>query len=301
MAGPAYQYDAKVAKGKDSTAWPEYYDGVPLFYEWTRDYIKAFFTEGGDVTRIEGVVASFDLQNPIDIEFGPDGSLYVLNYGNGFFGKNLPGAELVRIDHVGPTGNRTPTVTVAADDIEGPAPLSVQFTSTVADPEGRRIRYAWDFESDGRIDSRQPNPAHTYTDEGVYRATLQVTDQGGRTVSDYVEITVGQRPVVELTVTTDADGFQFGDTVQYSVAVTDDQPVDCGEVSVTYVLGHDTHGHPLTTAFGCSGSITTSVLSGHDPATDDLNAVFAASYTDPGRGDLPPLTGTDEVVIEPTG
>ena len=41
--------------------------------------------------------------------------------------------------------------------------------------------------------------------------------------------------------------------------------------------------------------------SGHDPATDDLNAVFAASYTDPGSGDLPPLTGTDEVVIEPTG
>ena len=43
------------AKGKNSTAWPEYYDDVPLFYEWTRDYIKAFFTEGGDVTRIEDV------------------------------------------------------------------------------------------------------------------------------------------------------------------------------------------------------------------------------------------------------
>ena len=43
------------------------------------------------------------------MEFGPNGSLYVLNYGNGFFGKNLPGAELVRIDYLGPTGNRTPT------------------------------------------------------------------------------------------------------------------------------------------------------------------------------------------------
>ena len=36
------------------------------------------------------------------MEFGPNGSLYVLNYGNGFFGKNLPGAELVRIDYLGP-------------------------------------------------------------------------------------------------------------------------------------------------------------------------------------------------------
>ena len=39
--------------------------------------------------------------------------------------------------------------------------------------------------------------------------------------------------------------------------------------------------------------------SGHDPAKDDLNAVFSASYTDPGSGNLPPLTGTDQVVIEP--
>src|SRR5688572_7808238 len=299
MAGPAYQFDARVAKSRNSTAWPQYYDGVPLFYEWTRDYIKAFFTQGGDVTRIEPVLASFDLQNPIDMEFGPNGSLYVLNYGNGFFGSNQPGAELVRIDYLGPGGNRSPTVNVTANQIEGAPPLTVQFTSTVSDPEGRRIKYAWDFDGDGTIDSRQPNPTFTYSEAGVYRATLTVTDQGGRIVSDYVEITVGQRPVVELTVTTDADGFQFGDTVTYSVTVTDDQPVNCNTVQVTYILGHDTHGHPQSAAFGCTGQFVTTVPTGHDPANDDLNAVFAASYTDPGSGNLPPLTGTDQVVIEP--
>ena len=300
MAGPAYQFDRKATKGRNPTAWPEYYDGVPLFYEWTRDYIKAFFTQGGDVTRIEDVLASFDLQNPIDVEFGPNGSLYVLNYGNGFFGSNQPGAELVRIDYLGPKGNRSPTVTVSADQVEGTAPLTVRFTSTAADPEGRKLKYAWDFDGNGKVDSREANPTFTYTEDGVYRATLQVTDQGGRTVSDYVEITVGQRPVVDLTVTVDDDGFQFGDTVQYSVAVTDDQPVDCNEVQVTYILGHDTHGHPQSTAFGCTGQFVTTVPTGHDPSTDDLNAVFAASYTDPGNGNLPPLTGTDQVVIAPT-
>ena len=136
----------------------------------------------------------------------------------------------------------------------------------MADPEGRRLKYAWDFDGDGDIDSRQANPTFTYSEDGVYRATLTVTDQGGRVVSDYVDITVGQRPVVELTVTTDANGFQFGDTVQYSVAVDDDQPTDCTKVSVTYILGHDTHGHPQSTAFGCTGSITTTVPTGHDPA-----------------------------------
>jgi len=303
MAGPAYVYDAKVANKRNSTAWPAYYDNVPLFYEWTRDYIKAFFTKGGDLTRIEDVLATFDFDNPIDIEFGPDGSLYVLEYGDGFFGKNLPGAELARLDYVGAGGNRTPTVTVSASDTEGPAPLSVQFTADVSDPDGDRLRYAWDFDADGKVDSRQQNPTHTFTEDGLYRATLQVTDQRGRSSSDYVEIIVGQRPVVRFVTPTEGQPFAFGDTVQYEVVVEDDTlPADwCSRVRVTYMLGHDTHGHPQTTAAGCTGSITTTVPTGHDPASDDLNAVFVAEYTDQGSGALPPLTGSDQVVLEPTG
>ncbi len=301
MAGPAYVYDAKVAKKKDSTAWPSYYDNVPLFYEWTRDYIKAFFTRGGNVTRIEPVLSTLDFDNPIDLEFGPEGALYVLEYGDGFFGKNLPGAEFARVDHNGARGNHSPTVTATASKTEGPSPLTVQFTGTVSDPDGDRLRFAWDFEGDGRVDSRVQNPTHTFAEDGVYRATLRVTDQRGRSVSDYVEITVGQRPVVRLIQPVEGQPFKFGDTVQFQVEVTDDGPVDCSRVRVTYILGHDTHGHPQTTAAGCTGSITTTVPSGHDPAQDDLNAVFVAEYTDEGSGDLPPLTGSDQVVLEPTG
>jgi cytochrome c len=116
-----------------------------------------------------------------------------------------------------------------------------------------------------------------------------------------VEIIVGQRPVVQFITPTEGDPFTFADTVQYEVQVTDDQDVDCDRVQVTYILGHDQHGHPLTTAFGCSGSIQTSVLSEHDPAKDDLSGVFVAEYTDEGSGKLPPLRGSDEVVLEPAG
>ncbi len=39
MAGPAYVFD----KGNPSLfKWPKYYDGQPLFYEWSRDYVKEF-------------------------------------------------------------------------------------------------------------------------------------------------------------------------------------------------------------------------------------------------------------------
>ncbi len=253
MAGPAYQFDRKVASGGKSTAWPAYYDNVPLFYEWTRDYIKEFRLDASrtEVADINDVLASFDFQNPMDIEFGPNGSLYVLNYGNGFFGQNQPGAELARVDFVGPPGpgpkgNHAPTVTVAADDDNGLAPHTVHFTSEVDDPDGDRVRYEWDFDADGKVDSRVASPTFTYSENGVFRATLKVTDQFGRSASDYVEILVGNTPpVVEFVTPQDGDAFAFGDAVPFEVQVTDDQPVDCARVQVTYILGHDDARPPI--------------------------------------------------------
>jgi cytochrome c len=302
MAGPAYQFDSRATRVRNATAWPAYYDNVPLFYEWTRDYVKEFRLDASrtEVAEINDVLASFDLQNPMDLEFGPDGSLYVLNYGNGFFGQNQPGSELVRLDHLGATGNRAPSVEVSADDTNGLAPHTVNFTSEVSDPEGQRLSYAWDFDADGKVDSRATNPTYTYTKNGVFHATLKVTDAGGRSSSDYVEIIVGNTPpVVEFVTPQDGDTFSFGDAVQYEVRVTDDAPVDCSRVQVTYILGHNTHGHPQTTAFGCSGTIQTTEPGGHDPATDDLSGVFVAEYEDaPGDG-LPALSDSDEVRLEP--
>ena len=306
MAGPAYDFDKKATQGPRPVAWPAYYDGMPLFYEWTRDYVKGMRLDAdGELASIEPVIDSIVTDNPMDMEFGPDGALYVLEYGDGFFAEN-PDAQLSRIDYVG-GGNRSPLPVVSADPTAGSEPLTVSFSSDgTTDPDGDRLRYRWDFDGDGTFDSDARNPSHTYTEPGVYRATLTVTDVGGkgrgRHASADVDIVVGnQVPEVTLLAPTEGQPFQFGDTVAFEVQVTDDQAVDCGRVTVTYVLGHDTHGHPQTTATGCTGTIETTVPEGHDPAEDDLNAVFVAEYTDAGAGDLPALTGSDQVVLEPTG
>lgn len=307
MAGPAYDADSVQPRfSRHSGAWPAYYDGKPLFYEWTRDWIKGLtLDEDHEVTAIEPVLDSFATDDPMDLEFGPNGSLYMLEYGDGYFSEN-PEAELSRIDYVGSDGNFAPEVDIEADPSVGLSPLEVSFTSDVSDAEGDRVQYAWDFDGDGKVDSREQNPTHTYEDDGVYVATLTVTDRGGRDRgkigSDYVEIQVGnEAPVVEFVTPQEGDAFSFGDTVSYEVSVTDDQEVDCANVTVTYVLGHDQHGHPQTTASGCTGSIVTTVPSGHDPATDDLNGVFVAEYTDQGGdGGTEPLSGSDQVVLEPT-
>ena len=116
MAGPAYQYDAK---SRSRFKWPRYYHGVPLFYEWTRDYIKEFRLNRPNGTRLEEIrhVPVF-VDNPMDMEFGPDGALYVLEYGDGFFSEN-PDAQLARIDFV--RGNYTPIPQVTAEPTTGQA------------------------------------------------------------------------------------------------------------------------------------------------------------------------------------
>jgi hypothetical protein len=134
---------------------------------------------------------------------------------------------------------------------------------------------------------------------GVFDATPHVTDSTGRRAAASVVIIIGNTaPVVELT-TSPAPGepFQFGQQVTYTV--TDDSPVDCSTVTVGYILGHEEHGHPLSSSAGCTGTTTTVVDSGHAGASN-LSAVFVASYTDaPEDPNVPPLTGSDEVVLVP--
>jgi cytochrome c len=306
MAGPAYDRDPAKAS---PPAWPAYFDGVPLFYEWTRDYIKEFRLDAaGNLAEIRPATESLletvgpangdqeTLDNGMDIEFGPEGALYTLEYGDGFFSEN-PDAQLARIDYIGPGGNHAPRVQVSANPTKGLPRLTVSFSSAgTSDPDGDQLSYAWYLDDNDDVDSTAPNPTFTYKKDGVYQATLKVTDEHGRSASSYVEITVGnQPPVVELT-TTPAPGqpFAFGDTVTFNVNVTDEAALDCSRVQVHFIVGHDDHGHPISTTAGCMGTVTTIVPEGHDPG--DITAVFVAEYTDPGG-----LVGDDQVVLQPTG
>ncbi|MFF2654580.1 PQQ-dependent sugar dehydrogenase [Streptomyces sp. NPDC058045] len=298
MGGPAYRYD------KNNTAvnrWPEYFDGKPLFYEWTRDQMLALtLGKKNKVDKIENPLSSIVTDGPIDAEFGPDGALYVLEYGTGYFAE-LPEAQLARIDFT--RGNRTPEPKVSADVDNGTNPLTVQFSSAgTKDADGDALSYAWDFDADGTVDSTEPNPKHTFTKNAVFDATLKVTDSTGRSASASVPVVVGNKaPVVTLTTDPAPDSgtpFHWGDTVKWKVDVTDDQPVDCSRVTVTFILGHDTHGHPLSTSTGCSGSFKTFVDGGHAGAKN-LKAVFNASYKDAPPGGLPSLSGSDEVALIP--
>jgi len=75
-----------------------------------------------------------------------------------------------------------------ANPEDGKAPLTVEFK---ADTEGGKppLKYTWKF-GDGTPDSNEANPKHTFDKPGKYRADLSVSDSGGDSDSDYIEIEV---------------------------------------------------------------------------------------------------------------
>lgn len=80
----------------------------------------------------------------------------------------------------------------------GKTPLAVQFTDLSS---SNPAAWEWDFNSDGRIDSREKNPVYVYTAPGTYSVTLSVvngTARGNITKPNY--ITVGNEPVAAFTV-----------------------------------------------------------------------------------------------------
>jgi glucose/arabinose dehydrogenase len=277
MGGPVYRHDAS---NPSATKFPQALDGHFFAAEFGRGWIKPIHV-GSDGTVGEISNFTWNGKQVMDLAFGPDGALYVLDYGTGYFNGDANSA-LYRYDYVG-GGNKSPTANATSDRTSGQAPLTVQFSSAGStDPEGSALTYAWNF-GDGTT-STAADPAHTFTGNGSYDVTLTVTDPQGASGSDSVQIGVGNTaPTVRINAPGDGQVFDFGDTVPYSVTVTDpeDTSIDCTKVTMTYVLGHDQHGHQITSKTGCTGSLTIPIDGEHDTAAN-IFAVFDAEYTDAG-------------------
>ncbi|MFD7429758.1 PQQ-dependent sugar dehydrogenase [Streptomyces sp. NPDC059818] len=273
MAGPVYHYDADL---DSAVKFPASLDGRFFAAEYGRKWIKPIEVKADGSP---GTIDSFPWTGTqvMDSAFGPDGALYVLDYGTG-----SDNQALYRVEYLAGS-NRSPVAKAAADRTSGPTPLGVAFSSAgSADPEGGALSYAWDF-GDGAT-STDANPHHTYTTAGTFNPTLKVTDPEGLTGTASLVVTAGNTaPTVTLTTPADGALFSFGDSVPFTVTVTDpeDGTVDCAKVKVTYLLGHDSHRHQITSKNGCSGTIDVPVDGEHDSAAN-IYGVFDAEYTDAG-------------------
>jgi len=85
-------------------------------------------------------------------------------------------------------GENQPPVAVGGNiTVEEPGKMIFFSAHGSYDPDGEILLYEWDFDEDGTYDwnsTENGNTEHLYEEEGVYNATLRVTDDNGTSATD---------------------------------------------------------------------------------------------------------------------
>ena len=247
MAGPVYYTDMFPKE----TRLPDYYNGKLFIYEWIRGWIKAVtMLPNGDFDKMEPFMEHIKLFNCIDMEVGPDGRLYLLEYGTGWFVKN-PEAGLSRIDYNG--GNIAPKIAgIHVDKTSGILPFTVKATVDANDPEKEKLTYIWDIGNGTTKETTSPELDHTYTTAGDYKISVEVKDaKGALSKSEAIDVYAGnEAPSVTIRLTGGNKSFYMpGAPISYSVNIKDNDTsrVDPANlyVSVDYIQGFAQASKPL--------------------------------------------------------
>ncbi|NOK59758.1 MAG: hypothetical protein GFH27_549285n282 [Chloroflexi bacterium AL-W] len=143
--------------------------------------------------------------------------------------------------------DQIPSIHAAFDfDMTGTLPLTVDFQDQSYWENTSIIRWAWDFDGDGTIDSHEPSPTYVYTEPGHYIISLTVSDGVLEdTATDYIyidpplfdadfdsNITGGYAP---LTVSFYDESYTDGTSVRYwAWDFDDDGSIDSTEQHPTY-------------------------------------------------------------------
>ncbi len=161
MAGPVYYSEFYPAE----TRFPDYYNGKLFFYDWIRGWIKMVtMDKEGNYEKMEPFMPNTKLNSAIDMEMGPDGRLYILEYGTGWFTKNAD-AALSRVDFNG--GNRAPRVQMAVSKTTGSLPFTVKASAAgTVDPDKDPLTYIWHFGNNPVKETKTPEAEFTFTSAG---------------------------------------------------------------------------------------------------------------------------------------
>ncbi|MEX2235216.1 MAG: ThuA domain-containing protein [Cyclobacteriaceae bacterium] len=219
MAGPVYYTDMFPKESR----FPDYYNGKLFIYDWIRGWIRAVtLFPNGDYSKMEPFFPSMDLNSLIDMEVGPDGKLYLLEYGSGWFSKNAD-SGLGRIDYN--AGNRPPKILAFnVNKTSGILPLKITATTRATDPENDKITFVWDLGNGTTKETTTPQLEYTFNTVGDYKISVEAKDNKGAVAkSNAISIYAGnEAPQVVIEVTGGNRSFFLeGEPLKYKVIVSD--------------------------------------------------------------------------------
>src|SRR5690606_22189216 len=215
--------------------YPEYYDGKLFILEAMRGWIKAVsLDEHGRIQKIEPFAPQLSYTLPTDARFGPDGTLYVLEYGRAWFTGN-PDARLTRVEFVG-TDNRAPEPVITLAARQGAAPMTLKATATQSiDPDGDSLKYRWSLVRPGQQPEELGAEIEVETslaEASTYQLQLTAIDPTGASNTTAVDVEVGNTPANILIDIKGNTSFYWPETraLDYAVTITD---AEDGVVSAT--------------------------------------------------------------------
>jgi cytochrome c len=160
---------------------------------------------------------------PLDTKFGPNGDLYVLEYGSNTV-RSAVESRLVRIEYH--AGNRKPIASASADKKGGAIPFTATLRSTgTIDHDGDELKYEWRVQNESKSFSKifsEKNPQITFDSSGVYTATLSVTDKDGERDESITTLIAGNEPPkIDVALAGNKTFFFDGTELNYSVNLDD--------------------------------------------------------------------------------
>ena len=232
MAGPVYYYDDYPDSGRK---FPKYYDGKWFIYEWMRNWIKVVtFDEADSFKQVEPFLPGIELVSPMDMEFGPDGALYMLEYGTNWFTGN-DDARLIRIDYN--DQNRLPVAVITGNNTVGAVPLKTTLSAgnSFDLDKDDKLQFTWHLmgevpEEIGTGTTLQ----YDFTRPGTYMVGLTATDSRGGVAGTSMKILAGnQPPEIDIRIQDNRTFYRPGSPIKYSLQVEDreDGSLSAGSIS----------------------------------------------------------------------
>ena len=256
VGGPIFhKADFKKAK----RLFPDYYEGKWFITDWTRGWIMAISLDNdGGYESMEEFLPGIELNGPIDMAFGPDGDLYVLEYGRGPYMRNQ-GARLIRIEYA--AGNRRPMAVASTPEVAGAVPFKVQLSSEgTTDNDGDELKFSWEVSKNGKVLQTfdTANPIVILKEPGEYKAELTVVDPEGLLSENSLFLFAGNEPPrIEFDLGNYNKTFFFPEAkVNYELKVSDkedgslvDKSIQASEVALQIdYLENDFHIDKITKA-----------------------------------------------------
>ncbi|MEO0338395.1 MAG: ThuA domain-containing protein [Bacteroidota bacterium] len=216
MAGPVFYQDDYPDNPR---RYPKYYDKKLFTYDWMRGImLENTLDEEGNLVQMERFLPSIEWNNLVDIVMSPEGDMFMIEYGRGWFTSNED-ARLVHLKYT--SGNRKPKANIEVDKKLGGLPLAVNFDATGStDPDQDELEYTWNF--GGGQTATGAKVTHEFTEAAPYIVELTVKDKSGNEDQAQVKILAGNEPPqINWTVQGNQDFYWEGVPIAYNLEVED--------------------------------------------------------------------------------